>query len=470
MTAHQTDSWAALLWGRNGLRSLALAGGVAVHAINVYLVATILPSIVADIGGLEYYSWNLTLFVIASIFGSALSPRAIETLGLRNAFLGALAIFSVGTAGCALAHSMAWMLTGRSIQGLGGGFMLGLSYSAVRIVFHEKLWARAMVLISSMWGIATLIGPTIGGIFAELGHWRTAFWAVLPCVALLAVLIRTQLTAKEATRPAAPKSPAKVPIGQIAVLAASIAIVSTASLSQQWIHNALGLLFGAALTVIVVRVDARAQAKILPVGAHSQASPLAALYACVALLSVTVAIEIFIPYFLQIIHGQSPLIAGYFMASMSFGWTAGSFINAGRSSTTTERLMRLGPALSTASLLGLALLMPQMLADDWGGSGWLLLPLIGTGMGVGLTWPHVLTRIFHAAPRGQENMASAAIITLQLYSLAMGAALGGVVSNAFGFVEPGGVAGARQASIALFLSFAIGPAITAWLIHRRVRA
>ncbi|BCQ62129.1 hypothetical protein PBOI14_38790 [Pseudomonas sp. Boi14] len=76
-----TSGWSALLLGKNGLRSAALAGGVALHAINVYLVTTLLPSVVKDIGGLDYYAWNTTLFVVASIIGSVLSTRALALLG-----------------------------------------------------------------------------------------------------------------------------------------------------------------------------------------------------------------------------------------------------------------------------------------------------------------------------------------------------------------------------------------------------
>ena len=74
------SSWAALLSGTNGVRSLALAGGVVLHAINVYIATTILPSVVKDIGGIDYYAWNTTLFVAASILGSALSARLLGRL------------------------------------------------------------------------------------------------------------------------------------------------------------------------------------------------------------------------------------------------------------------------------------------------------------------------------------------------------------------------------------------------------
>ncbi|MGN4070885.1 MFS transporter, partial [Burkholderia gladioli] len=70
--ATTTSSWGELLSGRNGLRSIALAGGVALHAINIYLATTILPSVVHEIGGLEYYAWNTTLFMAASIVGAPL--------------------------------------------------------------------------------------------------------------------------------------------------------------------------------------------------------------------------------------------------------------------------------------------------------------------------------------------------------------------------------------------------------------
>src|SRR3546814_10733156 len=105
-----TGSWSELLKGRNGLRSLALAGGVAVHAVNVYIVTTILPSVVGDIGGLEYYAWNTTLFVVASILGSALSPQFLDRFGLRHAFLWAIAVLMLGTTVCAMSPSMSQLL------------------------------------------------------------------------------------------------------------------------------------------------------------------------------------------------------------------------------------------------------------------------------------------------------------------------------------------------------------------------
>ncbi|MFW7340935.1 MFS transporter [Pollutimonas sp. H1-120] len=459
MHTKHTGSWSELLWGRNGLRSLALAGGVAVHAVNVYIVTTILPSIVDDIGGLQYYAWNTTLFVVASILGSALSPKSMEQFGLRRAFLLAIAVFVGGTIACAMAPAMLWLLAARTVQGLGGGLLLGLSYSAVRLVFDERLWSRAMVLVSSMWGVATLAGPAIGGIFAQTGHWRLAFWAVVPIAAILALLVHTQLV--QNGRAAGKRTQA--PLGSISLLALSVLVVSVASLVHSWAWNAAGIAAGLSIAVLIAKIDGRARVRLFPTGSYSAQTALGSLYACICLLSIGVTTEIYIPYFLQSIHGKSPLVAGYWTALMSAGWTLGSFVSSSRSTATANRLMVAGPLASAASLAMLAWMLPMADLSSQGGANWLMAPLLGVGVGVGLCWPNMLTRVFKSAPKGQENIASAAITTLQLYAMAMGASLAGMVTNAAGFTDPGGMQGAQQAALALFAVFACAPGLAAFM-------
>ncbi|MEO6984035.1 MAG: MFS transporter [Paralcaligenes sp.] len=467
MPSREIASWSELFQGRNGLRSVVLAGGVGLHAINVYIVATILPSVVQDIGGLEYYAWNTTLFVVASIFGSALSPKALDAYGPRLAYLTAILIFALGTAVCATAPSMRWLLVGRTAQGFGGGILLGLSYASIRIVFEDRLWPRAMALVSSMWGVATLLGPAIGGIFAQTGHWRLAFWVVLPIAAVLAWLVNTQLD--RGAKPSA-TSRIKAPFGKITALAASVLVISLGSLSESLAWNAVGVVIGLGIGIGVAQADKRAVTKLMPAGAYSIKTHIGSLYACLSLLSVGVTTEIFVAYFLQTIHGHTPLVAGYMTALMAAGWTTGSIISSGRTHATANRLIRIGPVLSALSLLALAVLMPwASLTQANGGSWWLVVPLLGVGMGIGLCWPRMSTQVFKAAPVGQENIAASAITTLQLYSMAMGSTLAGVVANAAGFTHPGGMIGAQQAAIALFAIFACAPGMAALLTGRVVR-
>lgn len=155
MITHDDSRWSDLFSGKNAASAIALSLGVALHAINILVATTILPSVVQDIGGLDLYARNTTLFVVASILGSALSARLLGGYGARSAYLVASLFFIAGAALCALAPSMPVMLAGRTVQGFGGGLIFALSYAMINLVFEQRLWPRAMALISAMWGIAT---------------------------------------------------------------------------------------------------------------------------------------------------------------------------------------------------------------------------------------------------------------------------------------------------------------------------
>ncbi|MBU9170212.1 MFS transporter [Burkholderia gladioli] len=461
--ATTSSSWGELLSGRNGLRSIALAGGVALHAINIYLATTILPSVVHEIGGLEYYAWNTTLFMAASIVGAPLSTNLLARVGPRAAYLVALAVFCAGTLACAAARDMPWMLAGRVAQGFGGGILVALSYALIRIVFAPRLWSRGMGMVSGMWGIATLCGPAIGGLFAESGHWRLAFLALLPIAALLALIVIAQLPARQTQRvPAAPAA-----LGRILLLAASVLVVSVASLSRSAAANVAGIAVGVALTLWIARLERDPRVRLLPSGAYSLRQPLGAIYACMSLLGIGVTTEIFVPYFLQTIHAQPPLLAGYLSALMAAGWSIGSLVGSGRGPRAARVLMRGGPVLVALALLALALLMPVPgLLAAGAGMAALCGALVAVGLGVGMGWPHLLTQVLTRAPAGQEDLASASLTTVQLYATAIGSALAGLVANLGGFTEPGGLAGARQAAMWLFAAFAIAPLLAAILVRR----
>src|SRR5690606_35017761 len=100
------NNWKQLFSGSNSLKTSALCGGVALHAINVFLATTILPSVIKDIGGMQFYTWNTSIFIIASIIGSVLSARLLLVRGSKSAYLISIIIFSIGTLLCTLAPSM----------------------------------------------------------------------------------------------------------------------------------------------------------------------------------------------------------------------------------------------------------------------------------------------------------------------------------------------------------------------------
>lgn len=473
-TNAMTPGWRDLLSGSNGWRSLALAGGVALHATNVYVATTVLPSIVKDIGGLDLYSWNTTLFVVASILGSVLASKTLAALGPRAAYLVALLGFSAGTIVCAAAPDMPWMLAGRTLQGFGGGVLLALSYALIRIVFAPPLWSRAMGLVSGMWGVATLCGPALGGIFAQFGHWRWAFWSLLPVVFGLGLIVCAQVRPGRAGAMAgndgarAPDTQ-PVPWFKVILLCASAvaislgALVGSYAMASAWVVVGLALAWWLAQRERGVR---HAVPRLLPTGAYSLRTRLGSLYAAMSLLGLATTSEIYVPYFLQTIHAQTPFAAGYLAALMAAGWSVGSMTSAGRQGEAAERRVRAGPVVVTLGMLTLAWLLPQAaLFATTAGAASIGLALFAVGVGVGMGWPHLLTRVMTAARPGEAHLASASITTVQLYSMALGSALAGLVVNSAGLAD-GALDEAPRAAVWLFATFALAPAGAAVLALR----
>src|SRR5476651_1453403 len=273
MSANETG-WGGLFGAENRGSAIALSAGVALYATNSYIVITILPSVVQDIGGLAWYSWNMTLFVVSSILGSALSARLMRKAGPRGSYLTATGIFMAGAALCAAAPSMQILLLGRAIQGLGGGFLFALSYAMINLVFKESLWPRALALISAMWGIATLVGPAIGGIFAELHAWRFAFGLLVPVTLLFGVLVWRTLPAQQVK----PQEAEPLPLIQLALLTGSVLVVSAGSLSTSGLVNLLGFGIAVVMMLILRHREFTADVRLLPRNALRTSSPLYGLY------------------------------------------------------------------------------------------------------------------------------------------------------------------------------------------------
>lgn len=450
------QGWGALLKGGNGLRSITLAGGVALHATNVYVATTILPSVVGDIGGIDLYAWNTSLFVAASIVGSALSAKLLDALGPRRAYVAAALVFATGSAICGLAPLMWIMLAGRFVQGLGGGLLFALAYAMIRLVFDEVLWPRAMALVSGMWGVATLLGPAIGGLFAELDAWRAAFFFLIPITAVFAVLAALVLPAARVDR----RSDLSLPVAQLLLLFGAVLAVSAGSVPTSVAWNAVGLTAGLLLLLLLVTVERGASARLLPRGAFSLRHLLGPLYALMSLLAITVtASEIFIPLFLQTLHRQTPLVAGYLAALMAAGWTLGSIAGASVRDRGLTLANLLSPVLALTGMLALAALVPAGSGGSWMALAPICLALLVVGLGVGLAWPHLLTRVVQVGRGAEQELASASITTVQLSATALGAALAGMVANAAGLTDPGGVTGTAKAAAWLFGCFASAPLV-----------
>lgn len=325
----------------------------------------------------------------------------------------------------------------------------------INLVFVQSLWPRAMALISGMWGVATLIGPAIGGIFAEMDAWRFAFWTLLPVTLIYAVFTWRILPAGKSNTAAT----SALPITQLVLLTAIVLTISASSIASSGLTNLAGIVLATLLLILLLRIESRATSRLLPKGALRLNSPLAALYITVSLLAIGITCEIFVPYFLQTLHGQSPLISGYIAATMAAGWTISEVTSAGWKKAGVRWAIISGPIIVLIGIVALSILMPASSLGGWQHMGPIAISLTLVGFGIGFGWPHLLTRILQVAAEEDKDIAGASITTVQMFATAVGAAIAGMVANLSGLNAPRGVAGAENTAHWLFALYAIAPAL-----------
>jgi MFS family permease len=465
MTAERTNigakknGWLELFSGASRPIAIIIAVGIALHSANVYVASAVMPSVAADVGGLSMYAWATTMFVFAAVLGSTAAATMLGRFGARRAYRGAMLTVGIGTVAAALAPSMPVLLAGRFVQGLGGGLLFALAYSLVRLVLDRGLWPVAMGLISAMWGVGTFAGPAIGGTLAQLDHWRLAFWVVVPITAFFAVWGGARLPRS----PGRQDRPPAIPLGSVALLGGAVLALSAASVSTEPVVNGLGIAFAGLVFAAWLRHERTAtMGRLLPAATFSDGR-LRWLYIAMALMMIAATPEIFIAYLGQHLNDLGPLAAGYLGTAMAVGWTTASLALSGAEGR-RRLILRVGPVVSAAGL-GLLIVVgslhdASLVVVAVVAAGFVLL-----GWGIGMAWPHLVTAVLEFVPANEQDLAGASITTVQLTAAAAGGAIGGAITNAAGFADPGGVSGAQGAAHWLYIAILAAPILALAAIY-----
>jgi len=443
------DGWAALFAGSNLACLVVLTGAVAIHALSLRVVVTVLPVAVVEIGGLPFFAWTMTVAMISAIWGAASAAPLAITHGLPRAYHIALALFVVGSITCALSPNMGVFLGGRLFQGLGGGLLTALAYTTISRVFPTHLHARAIAMLSTVWSVAALSGPLVGGILAGWDVWRWAFWVDVPLAAAVGMVAqRTILTRADETvsHPAPPTAS-----GRLSVLGGSVLAIAIGGLSGRALDSGVGLAVAIILLLLMLRMDGRAgHRRHLPTGAFDPRAPLGAVSLVMALIGGCTMAVVYVPYIVTRVGMHAPITGGYVSSVLPVAWATAALASASASAW-ANRFIVLGPILVT---LGLVL---TGWAVTTGSLALIALTLALVGAGIGVAWAYLGSLLMEFAGPNQKDIAAAFISTVNLISQAFGAALAGMIANIAGFGTSGS-AGLVHAVMWLFLSMALFPA------------
>jgi MFS family permease len=426
-TASTIGSWRELLGAKYLGTSVVLAGGVALYATNEFLTISLLPNTVAEIGGSRLYAWVTTLYLVGSVVAATMVSPMLLRVGARSSYLTGLAVFGVASLVCGIAPNMEILIAGRALQGVAGGLLAGLGYAVINAALPHSLWTRGAALVSAMWGVATVVGPAMGGLFAQFGLWRWAFVAMAMLTALMATLVPIALAAVRVD-PSGATPKMKVPVWSLLLLGAAALAVSVAQLPHNVMATA-GLLAAATVLLgVFLIVDWRMRAAVLPPSAFGS-GPLKWIYLTMAVLMVGAMVDTYVPLFGQRLAHLTPVAAGFLGAALAGGWTASEIVSASLDSPRAiGRVIAAAPVVMAAGLALGAITQrdnaPIGIVVLWA------LALLVAGIGIGMAWPHLSVRAMDSVDDPAEGGAAAAAInTVQLISAAFGAGVAGVVVN-----------------------------------------
>jgi len=439
--------WREVFAGARGRLTAGLLLLEALVAIEALIVATILPAVEEDLGGLSLYGWTFTAFTLASLGTVPIAGRMTDRLGPRKVLGATTVMYVAGLLIAALAPSMLVLVLGRFVQGIGGGGLYVVSLATVAKTYPPRIRPRVMALLASMWILPGLAGPLLGGWIAEEFGWRWAFLAPIPAIGLGVLMV---LPAMRAVEGVADEERLPVVASLQLMLGAGLFLAGLTQIGW-WtpVLVPIGLLLGLP-----------ALRRITPKGTLVARPGLPAAAAAAFLASAAfLAIDGFLTLMLVNVRGLSLTAAGLIVTGAAFAWAGGSWLQ----SRIVERVGARWLTAFGASMIALAavlvstgLISSLPLAIAYVGWGF-------GGFGMGIVFPTIPLAVMAEAAEGREAGELSSTILMDFLGVGVGAGLGGA---SVALADAGAIS--LEAGIAGAFSIAFVTALVLALVARRI--
>ena len=456
-------SWGELFRDGMGLYSALIIGGIALHATQILVIAIIMPTIVADIGGAVFYTWAAMLYTIGSIVGASSTGAVWARFGARHGYALGASVFAVGTLACALAPNMGALVVARGVQGWAGGLVAGGGTALITSLYSARLRTRILAISQGTFTACHLSGPIVGGVFAAIHWWRGSFWLMAPFMIAFALLARYRLPKRldtEAERRGAPS----LPLFRLATLAVGVGCVAAVGPVENAFLRFILLVAAIALVGLAFRLDRAASNKLFPSRALSLKAPIGLSLWILSLHAMTqTSVTLFLPLLLQVVHGVSPVFVNFVTITISAGWTVGAFAVSGWSGARERAALWSGPLVAFAALVAVTwlALAPRLEL--------LTLSAFAMGLGIGLYNVHLVARTMAVAAEGEQRTVAAALASVRSLGTAFGAAIAGVIANAAGLGDASDPAAVAHAVTTVYYCCWIPLGLAALFMFRFIR-
>jgi EmrB/QacA subfamily drug resistance transporter len=423
MTSPLIDSRPVVTSRSLKLTVIGVAFGIFMGAVENTVAGTAMPTVIASLGGIELYSWVFAAYILAATIMTPIWGKMADILGRRPAFFGGLACFIVGSALSGAAHSMTQLVVFRTLQGLGAAALFPVGMTIVGDLLNLEQRAKIIGLFSGMWGVASFVGPIVGGYLTQYISWRAVFYISIPFGATAWVLVA--MSYQERYRRDGPIG--KVDYQGAIVISCALTLLLLvvergASFPSYQIGIAVALL--CLLTLLFVRIERRSPDPLIPLDLFSNRmvglSVFHGLFAGMCLLGAMN----YLPLFVQSVHGTDAIAAGKILIPYIIPWVFGAPLGG-------RLLLRFGYRPVVAAGMFLIVIGAFLLAQVDVGTTRLHLSIDVAimGLGGGLTMSSFMIAAQHAVPGSRLGTTTSIVQFARSIGAALGTALMGAIMN-----------------------------------------
>jgi EmrB/QacA subfamily drug resistance transporter len=392
-------------------------------ALDQTIVGTALPRIVTDLGGNEYYTWVVTIYLLTSTITVPFYGKLSDLYGRKPMLMIGVTIFLVGSALSGLSQNMAMLILFRGVQGVGAGALFPIALAVIGDLFTPAERGRYQGLFGAVFGISFIIGPALGGLLTDNISWHWIFYVNLPVgIASLIVLARLLPTVKRAD---ATRNLDLLGAGVFTVAITALLVGLTNKQSGDWSEPAVGglILVAAVLSAVFVAVEARAKEPIIPLGMFRNRTYTASLLSTFLVSFGFFGAIIFLPRWFQFVNGSSATESGYQIFPLLIGLIGSSIISGILVSRTGKYkvIILSGLGLMTVGLV----LMTQLRADTPLPMLWLWMFISGAGIGPTLSVFTIVVQ--NAVPFKQLGVATSNLTFFRQIGGSIGLAITGTI-------------------------------------------